>query len=371
MVSEKSRREPLIMKLSYMDWDTTAAIKGLALICMFVHHFFTFPDFLIDSIVYPGLQAFADDFCEPMKICVPVFAFLTGYFYAFCKTRTLRYSLRKITDLYVSYWFVYLAILAFAVITGSWRFSAYSVVFELTGVRTTLMVFCWYVVFYSYSMLLLPLLTRAEDHAPWEDVLLVLVLPVAVCSVLAQWELGGFLYDMVINIRNWFPGIASGYLCAKYGVFEKFLDPMVSRWKSGAAKALVWSIMVVTALAGRYWCQYLYAGSLEIRSGLFPIRFTADLVYAPLFVYGTAKLLQFLKNGIFGKILREIGKYSLHMWFFHCIFFNACRELTQPVLYAPKNPLLVVLWGLILCYIPSVLIDKLIRPVNKWKNRFL
>lgn len=359
------------MKLSYMDRNTTAAIKGIALICMFVHHFFTFPGFLIDGIVYPGLQAFADDFCEPMKICVPVFAFLTGYFYAFCKTRTFRYSLRKITDLYVSYWFVYLVILIFAVVTGSWQFSAYSVVFELTGVRTTLMVFCWYVVFYSYSMLMLPLLTKADDHSPWEDVLLLLVLPVTLCCVLAQMELEGFLYDMVINIRNWFPGIASGYLCAKYFVFEKFFDKMVNRWPHAAGKVLIWTIMVLSGLAGRYWWQFLYAGSLEIRSGLYPIKFTADILYAPLFVYGAANLLQYIKNTVLGRILQQIGKYSLHMWFFHCIFFNACRNVTQPILYAPRLPVLVVLWGLLLCYVPSVLIDKLIRPANKLKNRFL
>lgn len=354
-----------------MDRDTTTAIKGIALICMFVHHFFTFPSFLIDSITYPGLQEFANDFCEPMKICVPVFAFLTGYFYASCKKRTFRYSLRKITDLYVSYWFVYLAIALFAVITGCWVPSLYSALYELTGIRTTLMVFCWYVLFYAYSMLLLPLLTKADDYAPWEDVLLVLVLPVAVCSVLVQMELEGLVYDVVTNIRTWFPGIASGYLCAKYGVFEKFFDKIVGRWHHAAIKVLIWAGMVLCALAGRYWWQYLYAGSLEIRSGLYSVKFTSDILYAPMFVYGAANLIQFLKNGIIRKFFREIGKYSLHMWFFHCIFFNACRDITQPILYAPKNPILVVLWGLVLCYIPSVLIDKLIRPVNKLKNRFL
>lgn len=361
----------LFMRLSYMDRDTTTAIKGIALICMFIHHFFTFPGFLIGDIVYPGLQVFADNFCEPTKICVPVFAFLTGYFYAFCKTRTVRYSLRKITDLYVSYWFVYFPIVVFAVVTGCWNFSVYSAVFEMTGVRSTLMVFCWYVVFYAYSMLLLPLLTKADDHSPWEDVLLILVLPTAICNVLVNRELDGFLYDMVSNIRTWFPSIASGYLCAKYGVFEKLFDRMVNRWKSTPVKLLIWAVMAATALAGRYWWQYLYLGDLEIRQGMYPLRFTADIFYGPLFVYGTARLLQYVKNTVAGTVLKQIGKYSLHMWFFHCIFFNACREITQPVLYAPKNPVLVVLWGLILCYVPSVLIDKLIRPVNKLKNRFL
>lgn len=359
------------MKLSYMDRDTTFAIKGIALICMFVHHFFTFPGFLIEGIVYPGLQEFADDFCEPMKICVPVFAFLTGYFYAFCKTRTLRYSLRKITDLYVSYWLIYGIIAVFAVVTGSWKFSLYSAAYELAGIRTTLMVFCWYVLFYAYSMLLLPLLTKADDRAPWEDVLVVLILPVVLSSVLMNREFSEFFRTVFSNIRNWFPCVAVGYLCGKYNIFENVFDKITDRRKSAAARVLLWTVMAVAAMAGRYWWQYLHLGDLEIRQGLYPLKFTADIFYCTIFVYGAARLLQYVKNTVLGTVLKQIGKYSLHMWFFHCIFFNVCRNITQPVLYAPKNPVLVTLWGLLLCYIPSVLIDKLIRPVNKLKNRFL
>lgn len=33
---------------SFIDRNTTNAIKGIALILMFIHHFFTFPDLWID-----------------------------------------------------------------------------------------------------------------------------------------------------------------------------------------------------------------------------------------------------------------------------------------------------------------------------------
>jgi len=358
------------MKQHYMDRDTTSAIKGIALIFMFIHHFFTFPDFLIGEVSYPWILTFADIFCEPMKLCVPVFSFLTGYFYFFNQNRTLRYSIRKITDLYISYWFVYGTILLFAVVTGCWEFTLYSFVYEMAALKMPLMVFCWYVLFYSYSMILLPLLAR-KDNSHVEDMLFLLILPVTICSVLAEMQLQGFLYDVVVNIRNWFPGIVSGYLCAKYAVFEKLFDRNSSRCPNALSKILTWTAMAVLAAAGRYWWQYLHLGSLEIRGGLYSIKLTADFFYAPLFVYGTARLLQYVRSTVLLRILKQTGKYSLHMWFFHCVFFNICRDVTQPVLYWPGHPVLVLIWGLILCYIPSVLIDKLIVPANKLKNRFL
>lgn len=358
------------MKLRYMDRDTTAAIKGIALVFMFIHHFFTFPDFFIEGISYPWIQRFADLFVEPMKLCVPVFSFLTGYFYAFNQNRTFRYTLRKITDLYVSYWIVYLAILIFAMAVGCWDFSLYSFAFEMAALQMPLMVFCWYVLFYSYSMLLLPVLAK-RDSSLVEDVLYLLLLPVIVSSVLSGMYLEGFMNSVVQNIRDWYPGIVSGYLCAKYTVFEKLFDRGADRCKDTVSKLLIWFALAVTAAAGRYWWKYLYIGSLQLRSGNYPIMLTADFFLAPMFVYGAARLLQYVKNTVLMKILGEIGKYSLHMWFLHCVFFNVCRQVTQPILYWPGKPVLVVIWGLVLCYVPAVLLDKLIVPCNKLKNRFL
>ena len=365
-----NRKGVFDMKLQYMDRDTTSAIKGIALIFMFIHHFFTFPEFLIEGIQYPWIQNFADSFVEPMKMCVPVFSFLTGYFYAINRNRTLRYTIRKITDLYVSYWFVYLPILAFAVITSCWEFSLRSFVFEMAALKMPLMVFCWYVVFYSYCMLLLLVLAK-EDNNPVEDVLYLLVLPVVISNVLSGMYLEGFLNTVVQNIREWYPAIASGYLCAKYGIFEKIFDRGINRYRHTGFKILTWTALAVATVAGRYWCRSLCLGSVILRTGEYPIKLAADFFLAPMFVYSAARLLQYVKSTVLMKILNQIGKYSLHMWFLHCIFFNACQNILQPILYWPRNPVLVLIWGLFLCYLPAILLDKLIVPVNKLKNRFL
>ncbi len=67
-----------MFELSKRDSDI---IKGIAIILMYVHHFFCFPTWYVDGISYPQLTGFAEFFRFPTKICVPVFAFLTGYVY--------------------------------------------------------------------------------------------------------------------------------------------------------------------------------------------------------------------------------------------------------------------------------------------------
>ena len=184
----KTGKDCLFMNLRYMDRDTTAAIKGIALIFMFIHHFYNFPDFYIEGISFPWVESFTNLTYALLKMCVALFAFLTGYFYAFNSQRTWRYSFRKISDLYVCYWLVYLPMLLFAVLTGCYEFSLYSFAFELAGLKLPFMVFCWYIEFYCCTMLLLQLLAHRENN-PVEDILWLLILPAAWLAVALQYRI--------------------------------------------------------------------------------------------------------------------------------------------------------------------------------------
>lgn len=67
-----------MFELSKRDSDI---IKGIAIVLMFIHHFFCFPAWYIEGISYPQLAEFAEFFRFPTRICVSLFAFLTGYAY--------------------------------------------------------------------------------------------------------------------------------------------------------------------------------------------------------------------------------------------------------------------------------------------------
>lgn len=65
--------------------DITNMIKGIAIILMMTHHFLGFPNWLIDGINYPNYKILGEDLNVwirySTKICVALFAFITGYAY--------------------------------------------------------------------------------------------------------------------------------------------------------------------------------------------------------------------------------------------------------------------------------------------------
>lgn len=96
---------------SFIKKDITNLLKGIAIILMITHHFFTFPNWYIEVISYPSLISFSTYFCVPTKICVSIFAFLTGWSYAFNKNQNIKYSINKIVKFLINYWIIYFILL--------------------------------------------------------------------------------------------------------------------------------------------------------------------------------------------------------------------------------------------------------------------
>lgn len=357
----------IVMRQSYFSRETAAALKGIALILMFIHHFFTFPDWIVCGVEYPWAQTFADLFCEPTKICVGLFAFLTGYFFAFSKG-TLRYSLGKITDFLLSYWVVCVPLLAVALLTGWGKLSRSGALLELLGLKSRVMIFCWYVYFYCIILVMLAVLTRLGDLPPAMEALVLLGIPSILFGIWALLDIHPVLRAVCENLRLWYPCVAVGWLFARHGLFTRWLEPFTGR--SGVlCRIAVPAGMVLLAVLGRYCISGLTLGFVIFRSGEYPLKLTADVLYAPLFLFGGAKLLTLRPGSPVVRVLEAIGKRSMLMWFYHCVFFDCFKRVTQPVLYFPRNPVLVLLNGLLLCYLAAVLTQPVCNLVIGWKNR--
>jgi len=351
------------------DKKTTAAIKGTALVMMFIHHFFAYPEWYVSGVAYPQLAEYVGFFRYSMKICVSVFAFLTGFFYAYSGKRTLRYSVRKMTDLLVSYWAVYIPVLLFALMTGYRGLTLFGFAEGILGRNKSVMTFCWYVSFYCITMILLPLLTGIKGRAPVREFVLLVLVPLAASIALTSLIASNTLKAMIEDIRLWFPSVAVGYLCAKYGVFDALEGKL--KEKNGIVRMLVYAACIVAACGCRYFVNDMTLGSVHILGREIQIGFTLDAVYAPVFVYGLSMLLRRIAESRLCAVLRRIGDQSLLMWFLHCIFFNVSNELTQRILYAPKHPVLVVLFGLVLCYAAALVISPFVNRLILLKNRLL
>lgn len=339
--------------------DTANAVKGAAILLMFIHHFFTFPSWYIEGIAYPQLEGFASFFCLPTKICVSIFAFLTGYFYVAFKKGSYRYSFKKITDILISYWVVFLPMLLLALICGEYQFHLQQVLLEAFALERNIMVFCWYIPFYICLMLLLPLITKLLTKSMFLDVVILFALQGGLV-VLANTIQIPYLTETIGSVSQWFLLVMAGCLVAKYKLYDTVFDkilvgtpPRFTRIPMAVVMVLVPFVLQNKGVTGRLFG--IGGGILDTQR--------MQLIKAlmlPFFLYGLLQIIDTLKSTFLFKVLVQLGKMSMSMWFIHCIFFNVCKYEFQPILYFLRNPVLVLIFGCAVC----CLLARLLEPVR-------
>ena len=147
-----------------IDRKTSGIIKGIAVILMVFHHTLGFQDWLIDGITLIGItNECSMIFARATKICVALFAFLTGWQYALHRDKSFKYSIRKICTILLNYWVTFAVVLLFAVLICSYRPSIALIGYEGLLLYTPILMFSWYVVFYIGMMLVLPLLHKLQN----------------------------------------------------------------------------------------------------------------------------------------------------------------------------------------------------------------
>ena len=344
------------MKKGYFDRPISDAIKGIALVLMFIHHFFTFPRWYVVGISFPLLRPFVTGLCAPTKICVSVFAFLTGYFFFLGRDKGYGHSLRKIRDTLVTYWMVYIPFLLLALVLGCGTLGVPEMLREAFGLESQVMTFCWYVYFYCLILLLLPLVDRFSTGKLWWDALIWGLLPMVVFTAARELLTDDVAASVAAAMQDWYPCVLAGYLFARFSLFEDCLEPVASRVTSRWGRVLLWLILAAAAcLARALWPRVLLTQA-SIHGSWLDVTVNMDVLYAPVFLYAMKNLLEQLKSPRLLALLGSIGRESLLMWFLHCLFFNCCKEFTQPLLYWPRLAILVLPWGLALCYAAAKLL---------------
>ena len=339
-------------KQHFIEKDDTNFIKGIALILMFIHHFWACPAFYAEGISYPNLLWVYKYLFAPTKICVFIFAFLTGYFYYYSKKKTFKYSVKKITDLWITYIVIFLLLLLVAIKLNVYNFDIQTLILEFFAIRRPIMVFCWYVIFYIISILILPIYFKLSENYPVFCFFISIILPPILnfsSSILFQRRLIPQEVEQTISFLTYFPCVASGLLFAKYGFFFEF-KKLLNK-KSKFINIIISLAIILFSSLARFFTE------------------SYDFALTPLFVYG---VIEIYHNVNFKRIffaVNIIGKYSLLMWFIHCIFFNSCKNYTQKILFFPENPVLVTLWGLLICLTAAFILKFPIDFINKFKNK--
>ena len=321
-------------------------------------------------VFYPLLSKLAPYFCPSLWLCVSVFAFLTGYVYCLGSHKTYRYSLRKITDLLVSYWSVFFPLAVIAAALG-YQYTLKDFLEEMFALYHPTMFFCWYVCFYDCCMLLLPLLSRVMGKNIHIDLFLSLVMVPAVLQLILHDTGSDTVHRMLNNLHSFFPVLLSGFIFARYGLFER-LEKLNRRLIPSKPLNLVLWLAAALIVPMGLWAKpviTLRFSALPVIGVTPAININLSVVYAPLFIYSLANLCRAVRPKYLQMGLCHIGTHSLSLWFVSCMFFGNCKSLFQPILYAPHNPIFVTLWGLLLCCIPSAALDFIVQKINRAKNK--
>ena len=349
------------MNRPWFDRNETLQIKGVALIFMFVHHFFTVPIWYVSGISYDYMAGAAALCQQPTKICVCLFAFLNGYLYRYSSDKSLRGSVCKAWRFLVPFWLVTAAMIIFAVSLNRYVMTPENVLLELFGMREDVMIFCWYVYFYLIILFLLPGMDRLlEKRSLPVSIAAGMFLPAAMMILVISWlNPESTLWEVLDHLRTWLPAVMSGWIFARYSLFEK-MEKGFSRLPV-ILQGFLCLVMMTAAFFGRWFLPALDCGPLALHTVNLSGAFNMDVIYAPLFIFALITSARMVR--LPWKPLEIIGKYSMYMWYLHCLFFNCTKPVTQIWLFFPRNPVLVLLWGLLMTLGVSVILDTLVKKI--------
>lgn len=351
-VDSESRKQTVD---SYLSKEFTLIIKGLAVILLLSHHLWAFPERLPGSItgitdyVYRGSLLIAGDFG---RICVAVFAFLSGYGkyikYADNKINTFR----DIKKMYFLYWRVFLIFIPVAFIffrnqvpycQEEMVYSCYKVfsvrelVLNFFGLLSTYNREWWFLSTYIICTAMFPLIKKMADKL---SVLMYVFIVLCFLHAFLMLERTGIfkLYDIADNIFKYLmPYVVcfcSGVLIAKKAAFSAVAEKTDKlRFRSLLSLGLIILVFVLR----------------EVLSVL-----TLEFLYVILFVYALRMLLSDTVR--INRIFAFLGRYSSYMWLTHSFFCYYFGIVAKSIVFFKWSLItLLILTGYSLA--ASVLID--------------
>lgn len=173
----------------------------------------------------------------------------------------------------------------------------------------------WYIYFYIYALLLLPLLKRwLELHGFWRPIVAVALFAIVryLCSGNSYID-NCFAYSQVLVV---------GMYCAK----TQFL----SRWSKNIQNKFIWIIIASMAVLLRS-----ISGAMGV---------TTDVIAVPMLVIAVCGLFQGHEQSLSFRILTSLGQCSTYMWFIHCLFFSDATRRVLQCLPIWENSLPITRW---------------------------
>lgn len=335
------------MKTIVITKEESNMIKGIAIILMMIHHFWSSMQPIPLKFDLMGLQIYNIELIVGAicKICVSLFAFLTGWvLYLNPKYMSYSYNFKKAKSFIINYWIAELVFIivgfifclklpTFSILLAN-LFGFETGAYEIMGYDYVNVTFAWYVRFYLFLLLSFPILLRSLNIASKVRPLLSFIgfiLFFGIMCYLCRMSDNYFVRKLLAVYFEWIPCVVVGYYFNRYGWFRYFER-------------------INTKLLCIFFLLYLLV-CYKFSNG-----YNLDWFSAVIFVWLCKKLFQCIHS----KKLASLGKNSMFIWFIHGLFFLPTKPL-EPLIIINGNTiallLLGVFWSILFSFIVLYLKD--------------
>ena len=340
----------------------TVMIKGIAIILMICNHLYPIPDWIYPENMYFSIpfagKTIAAYWGGYSKICVAIFAFLTGigFFYSIGKKSIKEAyitNLKKGIKFLLVYWLIIVLVyIPIMILSDLYVFDLADFLLNLFGYRTSYCWIAWYVRFYVEVLATFPLIIGVFKLGSWEKkplcVRLIVLVVLWGLHVYIKNPTDGILH-YVAEYLTYIPLIILGYIVA-----EKDLLSIFSNWIQKFN--LVYRVGFALVLFG-----VSVLGRICIKQFFY---FHLDFFYAPLFILAAIVIIKAFDNSKMNKFLIILGENSQALWFLHAIFFIRNPKI-QYIAYWPKLSILILIWVILILLPLASVFNKLSNVISK------
>lgn len=349
--------------------NDSQALKGIAIFLLLCLHCFgrawRFEGY--DFVTYPFQVETFISLNEYCRICVSIFAFISGYglYLAAKKKEEEGYPMsRWIVDRYFKtmkgYWFIYLfsiVVLSFAIkgyIQNQYfekgkACALFYIVLDFLGVSEifgtpSLNGSWWYMGAITTYIIMIPLIVKWVKKCGFVSLIGVVII---VPRVLLKNEFLG-----AANIYSFVLPAIVGAIFAENDLFSKF-DRLKMTGKKWIDSIIIFAVLAVCIVVNIYiWLKVPYKQLWEYHFALVPVSVI-------LFCYKYV-----ISIPIFGKLLQFLGKHSMNIFLFHTFLRS---RLIHDYIYRLKYPILTVLALLGVSLAVSIIVE-LLKKWVRWEK---
>jgi peptidoglycan/LPS O-acetylase OafA/YrhL len=351
----------------------TLAIKGIAIILMYIHHLFYSLDYFNSFEIKPlflsreNLVYFSVGFC---KVCVAIFVFLTAYgltkSYEKLKTEraVFKSTIKRYLNLEIQFSLIVIISITICFMTNVYNpldiygrdylQSFFYFLLDILGIASfwggvTLNASWWYMTLAITLIFILPVLWKFYNDFKYLGILL---LPISVLlpKLLGMYENinNGIIFEAT-NFSWYFFTVMLGLVTASENLLERLVNYKSLYKHSSAIKLLVGSLML------------LIVGYVRMRWGLISITegIIVFLICFLSFSVSEIKNIKFVKI-----VLQFLGKYSMNMYLIHSFVF---MYIFKDFIYSFKYTVVILIVLIVITLLVAIGIETL-KKIIKFQN---